>query len=140
MLKSESLAFLLLSRTTGWGRVMPAGGDIASPQGDATWRGLLCLRKMASAVWGMTQHRDPGSCSFSSLPEPPTPDSLQASLDHSALPLPEPRVTGFTRKFVSWPFKRLSESPEVSPWQTETLLLFTALCHLGSFPRSGTVG
>ena len=30
-------------------------------------------------------------------------------------------------------FKRLSASPTISPWQTETLLLFTARCYLGFF-------
>ena len=39
-------------------------GLIASPQTDAIWRGVLCLRKMASAVWGMSQHRDPGRLYF----------------------------------------------------------------------------
>ena len=28
-------------------------------------------------------------------PEPPTPDSTQASLVHSVLPLPEPKVSGY---------------------------------------------
>ena len=75
----------------GWGRVIHASRVIASPQVVAIHRGVFCLRKMASAVWGMTQHRDPGGYSVSSSsvvsPEPPTPDSSQASLSHSALPL-----------------------------------------------------
>ena len=54
----------------GRARGIPAGGAIASPQ---AWRAVLCLRKMASAVWGMTQHRDPGGCSFSSLPRATNP-------------------------------------------------------------------
>ena len=52
------------------GRVIPAGipgGGIASPQADAIQRGLLCLREMAPAIWGMTQHQYPGDCSLSSL-------------------------------------------------------------------------
>ena len=73
-------------------------------------------------------------------PELPTPNSPQTSLVHSALPLLEPRVNGCKRNFVHWPFKRLSASSAVSPWQIETLLLFTALCYFGSFPSSGAVG
>ena len=37
--------------------------------------------------------------------EPPTPDSPQASLVHSALLLPEPTVSGCKWNFVHWPFK-----------------------------------
>ena len=80
--------------TTQWGRVVPAGGAIASPQADATWRGVLCLRKMASVAWCMTQHKDPGSCSFSSLPRATNAESPQTTLVHSALPLLDPRVRG----------------------------------------------
>ena len=66
-------------------------------------------------------------------PEPPTPYSLQTSLVHFALPLPEPRVSDYKGDFSHSPFNRLSASPSVSPWQTEALLLFTAGCYLGSF-------
>ena len=67
-------------------------------------------------------------------PEPPTPDSPQVSLVHSVLSLPEPRVSGCKQNYMCfWPFKRLSECPAVSLWQTETLLLFTAGCYLSSF-------
>ena len=66
-------------------------------------------------------------------PEPPTPDALQVSLVHSALPLLEPRVSGYKGNFVRWPFMWASVSPTVSPGQAETLLLFTAGCYLGSF-------
>ena len=77
--------------STGWGRVIPEGRAIASPQADAIQRGVLCLEKMASAVWGLTQHMDPGA-----LPSvvPRTTNSLYTFLVHSALPLPEPRVSG----------------------------------------------
>ena len=54
--------------TIRWGRIISVGGAIASPQADVFWRRVLCLRKMASTEWGMTQHRDPGICSFSSVP------------------------------------------------------------------------
>ena len=55
------------------GRMISAGRSIASPQADATWRGVLYQRQMATAVWEMTQHRDPGSCSFPSLPRATNP-------------------------------------------------------------------
>ena len=66
-------------------------------------------------------------------PDPPTPDFLQASLVHSALPLLEPRLSGCKLNCVHWPCKRLSAYVALIPWQTETLLLFTAGCYLGSF-------
>ena len=49
------------------GQVIPVGGAIASPQADPTQRVVVCLSKMAVAVWGITWHRDPGGCSLSSL-------------------------------------------------------------------------
>ena len=69
--------------TTGWGRIIHVGIAIASSQSDAIQRGLLCLRKMASIVWGMTQHMDPDCCSPSSLPRATNPDSPQVSPVHS---------------------------------------------------------
>ena len=70
-------------------------------QADATWRGVLCHRKMASAVWGMNQHRDSGGCSSLLSPEPPP-----QPLVHFALILLEPRVSGFKwsicLSFHSW--------------------------------------
>ena len=80
-----------------------------------------------SAHWSLSL------CLQFSPPEPLTPDSPQVSLVLSALPLPEPRVHSYKQNFVLWPFKRLSASPAISPWQRETLRLFTAGCCLGSF-------
>ena len=54
--------------STGWSRVISVGGATGSPQADAIQRGVLYLGKIAPAVWVMTQHRDPGGCSVSSLP------------------------------------------------------------------------
>ena len=71
------------------------GGTIASPQADATWRGVFSLRKMASAVWGMTQHWILVALPSFLSPEPPTPDSPQVSLVHFALPLPESKASGY---------------------------------------------
>ena len=82
----------------------------------------------------MTQHRDPDSCSLSSLPKPLSPNFPQTSLVHSVPPLLKPRGRGYKWNCMHWPFKSLSVSSAVSPWQTEILPLFTAGCHLGSFP------
>ena len=60
-------------RSIGWGRVIPVSEAVASLQHDAIQRGVICLRKMVSAVWGMTQPWNPGSCSFSSLPRTTNP-------------------------------------------------------------------
>ena len=122
----------------------PQGGAVAVPQADASQTGVLCLRKMASAAWGMTQHKDPGGCSFSSLSRAPTLDStsridsLHTPLVHPALHLLEPGLSGCNRDFVCWLFKRLSASPAISLWQVETPLLFTAGYYLGFFPGSGS--
>ena len=89
---------------------------------------------MASAVWGMTQQKDPGGYYFSSVPKASNPRFLQVSLVHFALPLLDPNLSDCKQNFVHWPFKRLSEFPAIFPWKTEILLLFTAGCYLGSFP------
>ena len=72
----KSLQLVLLSRAYtpqgGMRRISP-GGAISSPQEDAPWRELLCLRRMAVAVWGMTQHRHPGGWPFSFLPRVSNP-------------------------------------------------------------------
>ena len=44
------------------------GVAVVSPQTAATQKGVVCLGRMA-AVWGMTQHCDPGVYSLSSLPK-----------------------------------------------------------------------
>ena len=116
------------------------GGGIVSPQADAIQRGVLCLREMSPAVWVITQNMDPGGCSLSFLFRATNCDSPQASLVHSSLPLPVPRVSGCKPNFVLWPFKRLCASPDISPWLIEPLLLFTAGYYLGSFSGSGAVG
>ena len=67
---------------------------IASPQADATWRGVVCLRKMASVAWGLSTGILVAVPSVLS-PEPPVTDFHQVSLVHSAIPLPEPRVSGY---------------------------------------------
>ena len=96
------------------GRVIPAGRAIASPLADAMWTGVPCLRKMASAVWGMTQHIDPGSCSFSSLPR--ATSCRLSSCISSPLCSPSARAQGkwLQMSFVHWPFKRLSASSHLS--------------------------
>ena len=121
--------------STGWGRVIPVGRAIAFPQADVTWRGVLCLRKMVSAVWGMTQHRDAGGCSFSSLPRATNP-SLSSSMSSPLCPpsaAPQSIWLQVKYFFLHWLFKRLSDSPEICPWQIEMLLLFTGGCFLSSF-------
>ena len=89
--------------------------------------------KDASAVWRMTQHRDSGSCSFSSFPTPTSP-RLPLSSSNPLWP-PYARTQGkwLQMNFVCWPFKKLSVSLAVSPTQTEALLLFRAGCYMGFF-------
>ena len=38
------------------GTVSPEVRAIVSPQAAATWRGVVCLSRMAAAAWGMIQH------------------------------------------------------------------------------------
>ena len=91
------------------------GRAIVSLQADAAWKGEFCPRRMASEVWGMTQH-------------------VVATLQHSlqrhqmvlvhfphvvlvcfVLPPPEPRVSGCEKDFVCWPFKRIPSSQPSLP-------------------------
>ena len=113
------------------GRVIPVGRALASPQAHATWRGLLCLNKMATAIWGGLSTGSLVSVPSVLSPEPPTSDS-QASLVYSALPVPEPRQVAANEIFAIGPL-RGSLFPAISPWQTEPLLPFTAGCYLRSF-------
>ena len=108
------------------------GGAIAFPQADVTWRGVLCLSKRVSAVWGMSQHSDPGSSSLSSLPKA-TNCRLSSSVSSPLCP-PSAGAQGkwLQKFFLCWSFKRLSEAPAISFWQAETLLIFAAECYLGS--------
>ena len=76
------------------------GGAIVSPEADAIQRGVLCLRKMASAVWGMTLYRYLVALPSVLSLEPPVPDPPQVSPIHSALPMLEPRVSGCKLNFV----------------------------------------
>ena len=76
--------------------------------------------------------RDPGDCSFSSLPRATNP-TLSCVSSPLCPPLLEPRVSGCKQNFVHWPFKSLFVFPALCPWWIETLLLFTAGCSLGSF-------
>ena len=95
------------------------------------FREVCSAWRSGSCSMGMIQHRDLACCFFSSLPRATNPRLFQISLVHSALPLLEPRVRGCKWNFVHWPW--LSESSAIPPWQTETLLLLTVRCYLGSF-------
>ena len=104
-----------------------------------------CLRVLVLVVWGMTQHRDPGGCSFSPQshqPPPHPPDSPQTSLVHSVLPLLAPRLSGCKWNCVIWPFKKLC-APQLSLPGREKSCCFSQLkviwvpfwpccCRLGS--------
>ena len=55
------------------GPVSLSVGAVVSPQAAAAQRGVVCLSTKAAAVWGMTQYRDPGGYSLSSLPKASIP-------------------------------------------------------------------
>ena len=63
------------------------GGAIVSPQAAAAQRGVVCLSRMAAAIWGLAQHWDAGATLSVLSPKPPSPVSPQVFLVHSALPL-----------------------------------------------------
>ena len=73
-------------------------------------------------------------------PEPPTPDSPHMTPVHSPLPPLESRVSGYKQNCVCWPFKWIAASLAISPWQTETLLLFTSGCFVAAFIGSVALG
>ena len=87
----------------------------------------------------MTQHRDPGGWPFSSLPGAtnrrlPCISSLLCPPSAGA----QDKLLQ-TKGFCVGPVRWLSASLAVSSWWTETLLLFTVRCYLGSFPSSGVL-
>lgn len=70
--------------------------------------------------------------------EPPTLASVHTAPVYSALPLPEPKGSGYTWNFMCWAFKRLPAFSTISLWQTVSLLFFTAKCgYLSQFWCSG---
>ena len=114
-----------------------AGGAIASSQADVTWRGILCWREMPSAVWGMTQHRDPGSSSLCFLTRATNPRLSSHNSSSLCLPSAGSQSVGLQTENFVLALKRLPVSLAVSPWWTETAMLFTPVCYLGFFPSSG---
>ena len=60
-------------------RITPGFGAIVSPQAVAAQRGVVCLSRMAAAIWVMTQHWDLSGYSLSSLPKAPI-SSLYTSI------------------------------------------------------------
>ena len=67
------------------GHSISGGGATASLQADATRKGVVCLSKMAPPVWGMTQYRDSGGYSLSSLPKGSVP-SLSSGISSPLCP------------------------------------------------------
>ena len=72
-------------------------------------------------------------------PEPPTPDSPQASLIHFALPLLEPRVSDYKWNFVGWSFKRLWVSSVLTPANRNSAAFHSCLLS-GFLSSSSAVG
>ena len=108
---------------------------------------MLCLRKMASAVWGITQHRNSGGCSFSSLPRATKPRLSSNSSSPLCPPTDKAQGKWLQTNFLCWPFKRLSVSSKGSlnhlslmdrnPAAFHSCMLFAFLswfwwCRLGS--------
>ena len=82
----------------------------------------------------MTQHRDPGGYTLSSLRKASI-HSVSSSVSSSLCPPPpsallEPRLSACKWKVMHWLFKRLFLSLAICLWQRATLLLFTAGCYL----------
>ena len=69
------------------GRIPPGVGAIDCPQAAVTQGGVVCLSRMAAAVWVMTQDWDPVSYSLSSLPKASIP-SLTSGISSPLCPLP----------------------------------------------------
>ena len=95
--------------STGWGRVIPVGRAIASPQADATWKGVLCLRNMAPLACGMTHTGILVAVPSYLSPQQQPQTLLMAFLVHSALPLMESRVSG-CKVFCIDPLRQRSQT------------------------------
>ena len=82
----------------------------------------------------VTHLRGPGSCSLSSLPRAQTSVSPHMAPVHSALPLPEPRMSGCEQNFVCWPFRRAPVSLKDFYLSLADRIPtdFTARCYVGA--------
>ena len=111
-------------------RLMLYGGGCSTQE---RWH-LQCGRR--------TQFRDPGNFLFISLPRATNPISLQVTLVCSPFPLLEIRVSGYEQDFVHWPYKRAAVSLADSclTLVTESLLIFTARCDMGTSSRLWCAG
>ena len=111
---------------------MPVGRAIASPSVDplgeecSAWKDGLCSMENDSAQvsWWLFLQFSPQSH------QPRLSSSISGPFCLSCAGV---RERGYKWNFVHWPCKRVAESPAVFPWQTESHLLFTAMCYLGSF-------
>ena len=110
-LSSESASISTTEQSLSATRI-PAGGTVAYPQADATWRGEFCLRKLAPASWGMTQHGDPDGWPFTYLPRATYP-----RLFSHCSSLFCPSSAGAQGKWLQTKFCVLSVSLAVSPYQ-----------------------
>ena len=108
-------------RVCGWGYCIPPGW--CSKEGNAV------LKK--DSVCGVGGEVSTGTTAavLSALSlESQTPVSPHTTLVHSTLPPSEPRVSACEWSFVRWPFNRVP----VSLWQAESLLIFSAVCYVGT--------
>ena len=79
------------------GRLPPGVGATVSPQGAATWRGVVCISRMSVVVWVTTQHQDPGDCSHFS-PQA----SIPSLFSSNSIPLCPSLCQRFTPVVVSF--------------------------------------
>ena len=102
-------------------------------------QGNWCLRKMALQNEKLLSRGNLVAVPsvFSPEPFPPRFSSCISSLFY--LSSAGAQVSVCKKHFVHCPFKRLAPSLALSPWRTETLLFFTTIWYLGSFPCSGAV-
>ena len=71
--------------------------------------------------------------------EPPTSEFPHTALVCSALPIPEPRETGYKLSFVHWPFKRVCVPLALSCGRQKPCC-FSQPDAVGAFPSAGALG
>ena len=109
----------------GWGNCFPPG-----------WCSLEGIAFAQEWWWlwypRMAQYRNPGGCVPTSLSRVTNPRLSLGNPVYTDPQLLEPKASVY--ELFVWPFNRVPGSPMnfTSPWQTESLPLFTARCYLGT--------
>ena len=120
--------------STGWGKRDSCWWAYCFPQGWYHMEGCVLPKKDGFCNTGILA-ADPLAPSS----EPPTSEFPHTALVCSALPIPEPRETGYKLSFVHWPFKRVCVPLALSCGRQKPCC-FSQPDAVGAFPSAGALG